>query len=322
MTAPAQAHSFYFFDFDDNIMFLKTRIFVRNTLTRAEVALTTSEFALVHPQLGRPGRWEDFALFDGTDRDFRDRPADQLPAGGKQPFVRDVEEAVATPGSSWQAPSWQLFVYACEHQRPLSIVTARGHAPQTVREGVRALVARGLLPREPNYHTVFPVGNDAVRQQLGDERLDLTTPALKRLAIIRSADQALARYGAEPPHRFGMSDDDPQNVYLIIRAMSECKQRYPDKRCFVINTHFGEMVKLEVFPVNQPVANRPNPSHIPDLCGLVYYPSCGMLVDDRPAGGLDLSGPSVLPWFTRTGLVPDVIAFSRAGGFAADDPGR
>ena len=62
--------------------------------------------------------------------------------------------------------------------------------------------------------------------------------------------------------------------------------------------------------------------HIPDLCGLVYYPGCGMLVDDRPAGGLDLSGPSVLPWFSKGGLVPDMIAFARAGGFAADDPGR
>jgi hypothetical protein len=256
MAAPAEGHSFYFFDFDDNVMFLKTKVFVRNTRTRAEVALTTGEFALVYPQLGRPGRWEDFALFDGTYRDFRDLPPDQL-AGGKQSFVRDVEEAVATPAQAWQAPSWDLFVYACEHQRPVSIVTARGHAPQTLQEGVRALVARGLLPCEPNYHTVFPVGNDAVRRQLGDALLDLTTPALKRLAIIQSVEQALAQYGAEPPHRFGMSDDDPQNVYLIIRAMSECKQRYLDKRFFVINTHFGEMVKLEVFPVNQPVAGRP-----------------------------------------------------------------
>jgi len=62
--------------------------------------------------------------------------------------------------------------------------------------------------------------------------------------------------------------------------------------------------------------------HIPDLCGLVYYPGFGMLVDDRPAGGLDLSGPGVLPWFTRTDLVPDMIAFARAGGFSADDPDR
>jgi hypothetical protein len=61
---------------------------------------------------------------------------------------------------------------------------------------------------------------------------------------------------------------------------------------------------------------------IPDLCGLVYYPGCAMLVDDRPAGGLDLSRPGVLPWFSKGGLVPDVIAFARAGGFAVDDPGR
>ena len=61
---------------------------------------------------------------------------------------------------------------------------------------------------------------------------------------------------------------------------------------------------------------------IPDLCGLVYYPGCAMLVDDRPAGGLDLPGPGVLPWFSKGGLVPDMIAFARAGGFAADDPGR
>jgi hypothetical protein len=257
MAAPTKSQSFYFFDFDDNVMFLKTRIFVRNTLTRKEVAFSTGEFALVYPQFGRPGQWEDFAIFEGSYRDFRDSPSDQLPAGRKQPFVRDVEEASAAPDTDWQAPSWKLFAYACAQQRPLSIVTARGHTEQTIREGVRALVARGLLPYEPNYHTVFPVGNDAIRRQLGDAQLDFTTPALKRLAIVRSVELALEHYGPEPTHHFGMSDDDPQNVYLIIRAMSECKQRFGNKRFFVINTHFGEMVKLEVFPVNQPVANQP-----------------------------------------------------------------
>jgi hypothetical protein len=62
--------------------------------------------------------------------------------------------------------------------------------------------------------------------------------------------------------------------------------------------------------------------HIHDPCGLIFYPGCGMLLDDRPGGGLDLSGPSVLPWFSKGGLVPDVIAFARAGGFSVDDLGR
>jgi hypothetical protein len=247
-----EALSFYFFDLDDNVLFLKTRIFVRNTVTGEERALSTGEFALVYPQLGKPGPWGDFAEFEGSYRDFRDG------AGGKQPFVRDVEEAIADESTPWRGPSWRLFAHACAEQRPLSLVTARGHAPTTLKQGVRVLVKAGLLPREPNYLTVFPVGNDAVRRKLGDRKLGLTTPALKRLAIVRSVEEALERYGPGPEHRFGMSDDDPQNVALIIQAMSECKRRYMDKRFFVVNTHAGEMVKLEVFPVDHPVTGRPS----------------------------------------------------------------
>ena len=55
---------------------------------------------------------------DRSFRNFRDLPADQL-AGGKQPFVRDVEEAVAAADASWKAPSWDLLAYACTHQRPV-----------------------------------------------------------------------------------------------------------------------------------------------------------------------------------------------------------
>src|SRR5262245_32977855 len=135
MAGAAKDLSFYFFDLDDNVLFLKTRVFVRKTTKpQEERALSTGEFALVQPLLGRPGLWEDFALFEGTYRDFRDHGK----RGVKQPFVRDIEDAIATPGTDWQAPSWPLFVYACRHQRPVSIVTARGHAPRTIKEGVRA----------------------------------------------------------------------------------------------------------------------------------------------------------------------------------------
>ena len=30
--------------------------------------------------------------------------------------------------------------------------------------------------------------------------------------------------------------------------MNACKRKYLDKRFYVINTHYGEMVKLEVLP--------------------------------------------------------------------------
>ena len=79
---------------------------------------------------------------------------------------------------------------------------------------------------------------------------------LKRVAINNLVESALKIYGSVPEHRFGMSDDDPNNVDLIIKAMCECKNKYPDKRFFVINTHKGEHVKLEVFPINFPVTKN------------------------------------------------------------------
>jgi hypothetical protein len=258
MATSTEGISFYFFDFDDNIMFLSTPIFLLNTVTKAECAVSTGEFANIHPHLGRPGPWEDYATFADSFRSFRDIPPDQLKPGQNQHFVDDVMKAVASNGDQWQGPSWKFFVYACARQRPLSLVTARGHSRETLQEGVRVLHQKGLIPQEPRYHTIFPVGNKDVQLELGDTKLEMTIPALKRRAIIRTVEEAVKLHGSEPNLRFGMSDDDPRNVDLIIRAMCECKKSYPDRRFFVINTHMQEEVKLEVFPVETPVVGRPD----------------------------------------------------------------
>jgi hypothetical protein len=249
------ALSFYFFDFDDNVMFLSTPIFILNTLTREIHKLSTGEFADVYSELGIPGKWANYSMFDGSYRHFRDLAGEEAKPGRKQYFVEDIESAIGAD-EKWKGPSWKLFTYACAKQRPVSIVTARGHSRETIRAGIRVLRNRGLIEREPNYHTIYPVGNDDVRRELGDTKLDMTTPALKRLAILRPVDCAMERYGREPMHRFGMSDDDPKNVSLIIRAMCDCKKKYLDKRFLVIDTHLGEEVKLEVFPVNYAVTGH------------------------------------------------------------------
>ncbi len=56
------------------------------------------------------------------------------------------------------------------------------------------------------------------------------TSRLKRLAIRNAVEMALYTYGHKPQHRFGMSDDDPGNVDLIIKVMADCKTRHPEKR--------------------------------------------------------------------------------------------
>lgn len=256
--------SFYFFDFDDNSMFLETPVFVRNSKTGAEQEVSTTDWATVRGDLGKPGPWEDYEYYDRTYSHFADIPADEMGDGRKQYFVEDIEKALLEPAEKWQAPAWPLLVYACEKQRPVAFVTARGHSRETIKAGVRVLVDRGLLAAEPNYLGVYAVSNpemveelvgsledDAERDRI--RNLEDPTSALKRIAIRNLADAAMQTYGAEPEHRFGMSDDDPNNVDLIIKAMCDCKKKYLDKRFFVINTHLGEHVKLEVFPVDFPV---------------------------------------------------------------------
>jgi hypothetical protein len=259
MAQSAGGISYYFLDFDDNIMFLSTPIIVLNTVTKKEKELSTGEFANVESLLGRPGPWEDYRIFSDTFRNFRDVATSQLPAGTEQRFVADVRAAIASPGDTWKGPSWKFFVYACQQQRPLSIVTARGHSADTMKAGIDVLVKAGLVTRVPNYHTVLAVTNDDTRRALGDVDGSMTVPALKRRAIIETVDLAVKNHPKEPNLRFGMSDDDPKNVSLIVRAMCECKKKYPDKRFFVINTHMHEEVKLEVFPVDSPVVGHPEP---------------------------------------------------------------
>ena len=88
MKANSKRTSFYFFDFDDNIMFLSTPIFVINRKTKKPRRLTTGEFANIQPQLGQSGKYRDYAIFDeiiesarygrlhGSFNNFRDIPRD------------------------------------------------------------------------------------------------------------------------------------------------------------------------------------------------------------------------------------------------------
>jgi cytidine deaminase len=263
--------SFYFFDFDDNLMFLKTPILLRSRSTQKVKQVSTADFARIRATLGAPGDWEDFEAFDQTYSRFRDIPAAELRKNQRQHFVNDVAKEIAKELSVWQAPSWPLFQYACEQQRPVALVTARGHSRETIQAGIRLLVQEGFLPQEPNYLAIYGVGNDEVKRELigslvdGEEKQLLTklvkakkdvTSPLKRVAIRQAVEKALEIYGADPPHRFGMSDDDPENVDLIVKAMCDCKVKHPDKRFFVINTHRGEWVKLEVFPIDYPVTRQ------------------------------------------------------------------
>lgn len=245
--------SFYFFDFDDNVAFLSTPIFIFHKETGRELRLSSGEFAQVHRHVGKHGPYAEYLIRNddqtGTFRHFRDRDltvVDRL-IGHKQFFVQDLAAALGHPDLNWKGPSWSCFYHATLNQRPVSLITARGHRPGTIREGIQLLVERRFLPQDPNYLSIFPVSNREVREELGDHELSMSVAALKKAAIRRSVERAVEVYGENPYHRFGMSDDDPHNIELIVEEMKELKMRHPEMSFFVIETQGGHFVKWEVY---------------------------------------------------------------------------
>ena len=242
--------SFYFFDFDENIAFLATPTFIFHQTTGQEVELSSREFIAHANQLGKSGPYKDYAIDldskKGTFRCFRDHDIGWLEKifGKKQKFLSDIAAALGQPELSWKGPSWDYFYHAVFNSRPISLITARGHHPETIKEGIRILVKGRHLPYEPNYLGGYPVSHPEILQQLGGVEGDI--PMLKRKALRQSVADAMLLYGANPHHRFGISDDDPKNLKWIMDEMVELKKQYPDNSFFVIETTHGRCVKYEI----------------------------------------------------------------------------
>jgi hypothetical protein len=244
--------SFYFFDFDDNIAFLSTPLILFHKENGGELAISSGDFAQHHHNIGASGPYADYKIdFDdvrGTFRNFRDHHPEELERLGSrsQIFVQDVAEALGFPDFQWKGPSWECFYHATFNQRPVSVITARGHHPDTLKDGIRLFVKSKILPMEPNYLSIFPVSHKPTRQILGDHNYSETTAELKQRAIRASVEKAIETYGYNAHHRFGMSDDDPKNIQLIAEEMTRLKARYPEMSFFMIETQNGNFVKHEI----------------------------------------------------------------------------
>lgn len=244
--------SFYFFDFDDNVVYLSTPIVLFHKQTNAEVFVGSGEFAQENKRIGKDGPYKDYYMnFDdltGSFRYFRDHNFSLLDkiVRKKQTFVQDVAKAIRNAEYDWKAPSWNCFYHATFNKRPTSVITARGHDSETIKEGVKLMVKEGHLPHDPNFLSIYPVSNPEIRKALGDKELKSSIAELKRLAIRESVEEAIRIYGYSPHHRFGMSDDDPHNVELINEEMKFLKRKYPEMSFFVIHTHQDHFVKEEV----------------------------------------------------------------------------
>jgi len=243
---------YYIFDWDDNILSMPTRIHLEKRQpdgTWAPHAVSTALFTVIRSDTQNyrpPGNDWDRAFREF--RDIADRP-DQV-------FLQDARQAIGAvlAGRTPPAPSFNTFRNTLVEGRLFAIVTARGHASDTLRQGVRLFIDLVLSPDERQtllanlrgYRfcydglTVFGTDDEEINYYLGLNRYHaVTSPTFKDWMAGRgpSVDEDSAESRKQfairdfvehvihiiqrtdrtlrRPISVGFSDDDPANIAAV-----------------------------------------------------------------------------------------------------------
>ena len=138
---------YYIFDWDDNILHMPTKIRMEHKGPDGHwrpVEVSTSTFALVradeeHYRPPSDGGWKE------AFRNFAD-PEDD---GEPNRFLEDTMAALAKVSNGEPpSPSYSTFRKTLVEGRIFAIVTARGHAPETIEKAVRLFIENALTPLE------------------------------------------------------------------------------------------------------------------------------------------------------------------------------
>ena len=117
--------SYYSFDWDDNLIEMPTKILFKDVKNGGIKEVDTHSFAEIRSKLPELGL--EYLPNDGSFINFRDNDE------ANEQFAKD---AVKSP----TAKAWPAFVRAINTASFFAIITARGHSPQALKQGVREVI--------------------------------------------------------------------------------------------------------------------------------------------------------------------------------------
>ncbi len=268
---------YYVFDWDDNVLCMPTRIHMERLDSKGRWVphlCSTATFSVIRRDSAHyryPQGQRELAFVE-----FQDR---RTPLGGGT-FMEDLDRALdaIAEGRRKPPPSFETFRKTLVEGRLFAIVTARGHASETLRQGVERFIERVLTPVEREIMLInlrgyaycfdgtqtFPSQTAVLRNYLAlnryhaitspafDRRLAAEAPtattqeARKRFAIRDFIDHLihiLERTGMDAlglPMAVGFSDDDPHNVAAVRAYIEQVLARhFPSVRFCVYDTSDG-----------------------------------------------------------------------------------
>jgi len=123
---------YYAFDWDDNLMYMPTKIYLVDDKGKS-VGMSTEDFAEYRTLIGN----EDFGYEGHTIVGFDENPFRDFRVTGDKKFLEDAMKAPT-------GPAWGDFVEAINNGSIFSIVTARGHTPSILKQGVYNLIKKNM----------------------------------------------------------------------------------------------------------------------------------------------------------------------------------
>ncbi len=254
--AKPHAHMGYNFDWDDNIMNMKTTIIAfrkgtDGTKPEDRQEFSTAKWAEVRNLLGQAGEYENWEKREGPKGSY----VNFFDQRGKNNFLDQIFEAMKGDPKEWKGPSWDAFVAACkrpETARYVTLITARGHSRQKMHAALKKLHEMGLIDNVPPMTNIYPVGNPsfyAGSDDTSERKAIYMTQILDRFQKLRVQGDADVTNsdgtGRQRMHLWGFSDDDYGNFTKAKEDFAKAAKAKPGRWSNIKITLFYTGTKKE-----------------------------------------------------------------------------
>jgi len=152
---------YYAFDWDDNIVSMPTKIMLKNS-EGDEVGMSTTDFAEYRHDVGK----KDFNYNGETIIGYAENPFRNFKVEGDKQFLIDAMRAET-------GPAFDDFREAINNGSIFAIITARGHNPETIKQGIYNYIVSGFngIDKDQLVKNLRKFRTFADEEDLSDEEL-------------------------------------------------------------------------------------------------------------------------------------------------------
>ena len=244
----------YSFDWDDNILFMPTRIYLEKKVGKGwvPVSFSTEEFREIRKLIGKNFRYVNNNPLESF-KDFRSYDS----------FIKDTKEAL---NKKLYGPSFGKFIEALSYGSDFSIITARGNPPQAIKDAIQIIIDTILSEEQKaqmeanlygtsvkqylNLQDYYPISSDAFMKKFNIKG-DVDNPEIAKTIALKSFVDRVVNVVKDikdnPEYTgisIGYSDDDLGNIQSAEKYIEEIlKDLYPDVSFLVYDTSDPENTK-------------------------------------------------------------------------------